>query len=259
MPSKTQLVLAVVEGGLMNAVCAEPAIDALCRQSNAISLTVASVNADVFVGHPQVHGIMYIEADNQPDGFDRIVTIPAGPSEASAAERILHAAEALEVKLERIEPRIHLTSMDAIRTARLELGRPEQPVAALCLRQETDAESDCQRWKIICEMLEEQWNASIVLLSGQAGTAHIYKNLTGRLMPREAAAVLSRCAVWLGDDPEYAVLGWAVQTPGVFVSDKAVFQEDSGGGICSMFASPPEIMEALNRVRQKRKTLNVSP
>ena len=243
----------------MDAVCAEPAIDALCRQSNAVSLTVASVNADVYVGHPGVRGIMYIEGDNRPEGFDRIITVPAGLSDASAGERILHAADVLGVQLDRTSPRIYLTSMDTIRTQRLELGHTGQPIAALCFRQETDGDSDSwRRWTSICDALQEQWNASIILLAGTGGALRVHKNLVGRLMPREAAAGLSRCTVWLGDDPVYAALGAAVQIPGVFISERPVFQEEQMIETCPAFASDTEILEALNRVRRERKTLNVS-
>lgn len=244
----------------MDAICAEPAVDAFCRQSAAVSLTVASVNADVYVGHPGVRGIMYVEANNRPEGFDRIITISARPSDASVEERILHTADVLGVELDRTSPRIFLTSMDTIRTQRLELGRTGQPIAALCLRQEVNADSDSrQRWMSICQALQEQWNASIILLSGTGGALRIYKDLVGRLMPREAAAVLSRCTVWFGDDPTYAALGAAVQTPGVFISERPVFQEEQMIETCPAFASAAEILEALNRVRQERKTMNVSP
>ena len=241
----------------MDAICAEPAVDALCRQLDAVSLTVASECADVFVGHPGVHAIMYLEADKQPEGFGRTLRVPAGPLDASAAERTAYAAAALGVKPDRIRPKIHLTSLDAIRAQRFEPGCASRPVIALCLHQGA-ADDRRQRWASLCRSLEEQWNAMIVLMSGAADGLRIHNDLSGQLMPREMAAALSRSTVWLGDDPTYAALAGAVGVPGVFIADQANVGDDAMTSYCSCCASDQEIIETLGRMRREQNTLNVS-
>lgn len=232
----------------MDALCAEPAIAALGRQMRSVPLTVASANADVYVGHPGISGILYLENHTPLGGFDRTLVVPAGTSAMTLAERVACAAEALGVSVERREPQIYLTSLDALRTERLELGGPQQPIMALCMGD--DAGDDrWRRWEGVCRTLKDEQGTAIVLLSGRRGALDVYKNLAGRLMPREAAAVLSRCAVWLGDDPTYAALAGAVGLPGVFVSDAAVFEAGGRVGLCPADAPDERILAMLERMR----------
>lgn len=253
-PSAAQSVLVILEGGLLEAICAEPAVEALCRQLGNVSLTVASECADVYVGHPGIHAIMYLEADKQPAGFDRMLTVPTGPAEATAAERTAYAAAALGVSLERMRPIIHLTSLDAIRAQRFRPGAcASRPVIALCLRQDAGP-----RWASLCRTLEERWNTEFVLVSGAADGLHVHHDLAGQLMPREAAAALTRCAMWLGDDPTYAALAGAVGVPGVFISDRADAKDDAEMSVCPAGASDQDIIETLGRLRPDPKPLNIS-
>lgn len=248
---------AILEGGLLDALCAEPAIDALCRQSPSVALTVASAHADVYVGHPGISGILYLEPDNHPAGFDRTLIVPAAPAEATIAERIALAAEALGVQVDRTCPRIHLTSLDTLRTERLELGRANQPIIALCLSETANAGADRRRrWETLCQRLEERRGAAIILLAGPDSALRVHKNLSGRLMPREAAAVLTRCAAWLGDDAVYAAMARAVNVPGVFISDGAAIEPDQTVCVCSCDASDEQIFDALNSVQGQKKTIN---
>ncbi len=229
----------------------------MCRQSHSVSLTVASANADVYVGHPGVCGILYLEPDKRPDGFDRVITVPAAPFNATVSERMAHAAASLGVRPDRCRPHIHLTSLDTLRTERLELGRPDQPIVALCLSEMPSTDPDRQRrWETICQSIERQWNAAIILLSGADRGLRVHKNLAGRLMPREAAAVLSRCTVWLGDDATYAVLAQAVDVGGVYVSDAAVLEADQLIYTFTTEASDQQILDALNAGCEEKTKLN---
>ncbi len=75
-------------------------------------------------------------------------------------------------------------------------------------------------------------------------------------MPREAAAVLSRCTVWLGDDATYAVLAQAVDVGGVYVSDAAVLEADQLIYTFTTEASDQQILDALNAVCEEKTKLN---
>lgn len=246
--------LVIVEGGLVDALCAEPAIDALCRKRTSASLTAASAFADVFVGHPGLSGILYPDVEESPGGFDEVLTISACAAATPPSERVDHAVAALGVALERTVPRLYLTSMDVIRAERLTPQRQDAPVVGLFLCTVTDPAAR-QRWDALCRTLHEQWDAETVLLAGPAEDVCVRRDLSGRLMPREIAAALSRCTAWAGDDPMYAMLARAVDAPGVFVSDTAILEASPTLRVCPTTATAQELFDAMESMRGKSKTV----
>ncbi len=230
----------------MDALCAEPAIAALGEMPDAPRLTIGGAYADIFAGHPNVRGLWFPDAQTQLEGFDRMLTLPAEASSASAMQRIAQAAKRLAVTPSRCRPRMVLTGLDALRAGRLELERLGQPIA-LCLTEAAcTAPTLRQRWQMVCRLLCERPNTAVVLLSGAEQTLSVQKDLAGRLTAREIAAALSRCAAWVGDDPICAALAGAVDVPGVFVSDSPIFDAVFAMGRCEASASAERIAAVLD-------------
>lgn len=217
--------LIVVEGGLIDMLCAEPAIAAMGQTPDAPRLTIGGAFADIFAGHPNIRGLWFPDADTQPEGFDRILTVPAEEASASAMQRIIQAARRLAVMPSRFRPRMVLTGLDALRASRLELERLGRPIA-LCLSEAAcTAPALRRRWEQVCGLLSKFPHTAVVLLAGAEQSLPVQKDIAGWLTAREIAAALSRCAAWVGDDPICAALAGAVNVPGVFVSDSTALDE----------------------------------
>lgn len=239
--------LVVIEGDLIDTLCAEPAIAAMSKTSDAPRLTIGGAYADIFAGHPNVRGLWFPDADTQPEGFDRIVSLPAAEASASAMQRIIQAATRLAVTPSRLRPRIVLTGLDALRAGRLELERLGRPIA-LCLTEAAcTAPTLRQQWKQICCLLSELPNTAVVLLAGVEQSLPVQKDLAGRLTVREIAAALSRCAAWVGDDLTCAALAGAVNVPGVFISDSAALDEPFAMCRCGVEATAQEIVAQVEK------------
>lgn len=237
-------VLVVIEGDLIDTLCAEPAVAALGEMPDAPQLTIGGAFADVFAGHPNIRGLWFPDADTQPEGFDRILNVSA--LSASAMPRIVHAAECLAVTPSRQRPRMVLTGLDTLRAGRLELERLGRPIA-LCL-----TEAACtvpalrQRWQTVCRLLCQRPNTAVVLLCGTEQSLPVQKDVAGRLTVREIAAAIARCAAWVGDDPVCAALAGAVDAPGLFVSDSPIFDDVFAMGRCEASASAERIATILD-------------
>jgi len=228
-------------------LCAEPAVAAMSRTPDAPRLTIGGAFADIFAGHPNVRGLWFPDAETQPEGFDRVLTVPAKDASASAMQRIMQAAKHLAVTPSRYRPQMILTGLDALRAGRLGLERLGRPIA-LCLSEAAcTAPTLRQRWQQVCRLLSQQPNTAIVLLAGLEQTLSVQKDLAGRLTAREIAAALSRCAGWLGDDPICAALAGAMDVPGVFVSDSPALDEAFAMCRCGAETDAQDLLAELEK------------
>jgi hypothetical protein len=235
---------------MAEALCAEPAVSAFARQSPPAEITICSRAADLYVGHPQIRGIMYRYMDGMTSVFDR--TIELTGEGMNCKELMRSYAAQLNAHEQPERPHIHLTTMDRIRIGRFGLKPLEGPVAVMVLP-EHFAESAV--WDLTAAEIEERLGASVIFLSLQkyAGLEH-GRNLTGRLMPREMAAILSRAGAWLGFDAEAAALGWAAGTEGIlFVPDSC---ESPDPAIRVRVPNCPRetVLELVNEIFEKDAT-----
>lgn len=248
--------LVVIEGDLIDALCAEPAVEAFGSQAEAMSLVIGGAFADVYAGHPNVRGLLFPDTETQTEGFDRVLTIPAGAGGMSAAERIAAAAGKLTVTPQRLRPRLYLTGLDTLRAERLELERLGRTIALCLTEQAFCVPALRQRWNTVCHLLRQRPHTAVVLLAGQEQSLSVQKDLAGRLTAREIAAAVSRCAVWAGDDSVCAALAGATGSPGVFVSDNPMFDGTFEMVRCGVSASAEEIAAALDKLMMASALMN---
>lgn len=166
---------------------------------------------------------MYRRQDAAAARFDR--TIDLNSESVGLVQMMQNYAEQLDVTGPLGRPRVYITSMDRLRLGRFGLKRPLHPAIAVVLQQQNP---DTRRWDLAAAEIEERLGASVIFMASKkwSGLDHGI-NLTGRLMPREMMAVLSRADGWLGFDREAAALGWAAGKKGIVLTDEPFSSPDT--------------------------------
>ena len=177
-------------------------------------LTICCENADLYVGHPAVGAIMYDLTEEDRKRFTQ--TIVLNPAAGTVDQRIDDYGKQLDVELDQEVPNIYLTSLDWIRIERFGLSRMDKPTVAMVLADHTMARDIFNELAL---MLHERFGFGVVFLSPvKQQVLEGEKNLTGRLMPREMAAVFSKVDCWVSDCVSSPVLSLAVSSQGVLLA-----------------------------------------
>ncbi|MHC5083177.1 MAG: hypothetical protein ACYTET_04475 [Planctomycetota bacterium] len=207
-------VLIRIPDDVTDALCAEPAIRKYSQEKlSSGQLTICCEHADLYVGHPAIGGIMYDLTEEDRDRFTQ--TIVLEPVEGSVDERMERYGEQLDVKLDQDVPNIYLTGLDWIRIERFGLSKMDKPTVAMVLSDDTAA---ADLFNELALILHERFGFGIVFLSSiKQKVPETEKNLTGRLMPREMAAVFSKVDCWVSDSAASAVLSLAVSSKGILL------------------------------------------
>lgn len=240
------------QAGLLSVLAAEPGLRAFGRQCENRDITICHEYADLFIGHPAVHGLAYGDAGRLDESFDKVIYLRGRPGKGDPMDWIHDVAHNLGVRLEQQTPQIELCSFDFVRTQRFgvcRMRRPRVAMATLCGQPEGWAPEDRHR---ICRLLREQWHVSLIHV-GQGGEEIEpgARDLRGKLTAREIAAVLKQCDLLLTEDEEMAALAAAVQVPAVFICAKSwdCWPAAEGAAVVSVYpASPQEVLEAMERV-----------
>lgn len=242
--SAKQSVLVRIAGGITEALCAEPAINAFGRQwQEHMRISVCTPAADLYVGHPQVSGIMYRQED-AVGGFDRTIDLREGA--AGLVQLVQDYAGQLGITDALARPQVYVTSMDRLRTRRFGLAALELPVIVIVLPEET---INLSKWDVMAADIEERLGGSAVFVSTRKYPALQHgKNLTGRLMPREIAAVLSRADGWIGFGAEAAAIGWAAGTKGIIFAGNDFESPDAGIAVRSECMDRESLLEAVSEM-----------
>lgn len=207
-----------IAGGIEQALCAEPAVAAFQRAHKQMRITVCNPAADLYVGHPAVSGIMY-QPEVCPDGFDRIMDWTANAGDPTGL--VSQFAHQAGVTVESQKPTIYVTSMDRLRIGRFGLASLQRPVAVIILPEGTEGTDVPAGFETLAADIEERLGGSAVFISMKKYTTlENGTNLTGRLMPREMAAVIGRADGWIGLDLRAACLGWAAGGKGILLVDE---------------------------------------
>lgn len=246
--------LVVPETGMLGALLAEPALRALAAgHPGDLAITVCHEYADLFAGHPAVHALAYAYPD-KPEAFDQIITLQAGQGKGTTMDKMLEYAANLGTTPGDNQPKIFLNSFDLLRAQRFGLSKIPHPRLALILPEPMAAE-EATAWRDLCRTLTEKLECGIVLLGPDGGRRFEYgRDLRGKLMARETAAVISQCDVLISPDAEMVWVASAVRVPGIFVGCPDIARTDCPGaeqGIVEYAAGPEYVVEALSRLQQQ--------
>jgi ADP-heptose:LPS heptosyltransferase len=212
----------VVEGGITEAICAEPIIRRLAEQANGqCTVTVCQEHADLYAGHPAVKCAIYDEDEADAQKFETVLRLPVLTGEMTLHQRVGTYAEQMNVVLSDGRPNLALTGYDLIRAQRFGICTLKKPKVAVAISQSLWA-SQGETWQQFCERLCRQSDCSVVILGQTKVELPAAKNLSGKLTSREAAAVLSQCDVLATTEEDYAALAVSVRIPAVVVSGSSV-------------------------------------
>lgn len=239
--------------GLLSALEAEPAIRAFgMGRTRQKEITVCHEYADLYVGHPAVHGLAYSGAGDLNQSFDKVITLRAQPGKRGPMDWVYEVAHQLGVTLEQQAPEISLSSFDFVRTQRFGISKVAHPRIAMALAREASAGWPAQSRRELCRLLRSRMSAGLVYVGGCHGEiAESGKDLRGKLMAREIAAVLRQCDLLISEDEEIVSLAAAVQTPVVYICRKSWDRWATGEGarVISIYPEKPEeVLEAIEQL-----------
>jgi hypothetical protein len=249
-PRLSGQVLIVVEGGMTEAICAEPIIRSLAEQSHGqCFLTVCQKHADLYAGHPAVKCVIYDEEEAKSQGFGTILRLSA-PTEFMPFDRqVQNYAGQMKITLTQKRPKITLAGYDLIRAQRFGVCGLKKPrIAAAVNQMLSPAQKDA--WQRFCESLQCHSDCSVVLLGETKIDLPASKNLSGKLTAREAAAVLSQCDILATTEERYAALALGVGIDAIVIgSAEAAAGKDEFSGIIRIHDFSPELI--LSAMRQR--------
>ncbi len=215
-------VLVEIDGGVAEAICAEPTVRSLrSRFAEPIEITVCSRHCDLYRNHPAVANFTYEAKEGWREEFDECFRLASFADFAEMHQYEMHPvdfyAEQAQVKLIERVPWICLDSFDYVRAQRFNIEGMSQPRIVIATDADDAAKTwDKAKWRRLCELLEEKLGAGIAQIADcPEQYINVGKNLTGRVSPREAAAVISCCDLLISADNGYVDLAAAVQTPTV--------------------------------------------
>lgn len=235
--------LVVVEGDITEAVCAEPVLRAIAQKYGPLCrLTVCHEHADLYTGHPVIASVAYDELEITAGQYHKIIRLecPSGPM--SIRKRVSALAQQIGVNVPDDQPRINLTGFDTLRTQRFGIGSIQRPRLALGLEPML-TEERLEQWNRICQAIDQQLHGGFVLLAERRTECSTGKNLTGKLMAREAASVLSQCDMLITTEKGYAAMAVAVHIPVILIDNGNQNECDSEfAGIVTAAELSPEVI-----------------
>lgn len=174
---------------------------------------------------------------------------------------VYEAAHQLGVTLEQQSPQISLSSFDFVRTQRFGISKVAHPRIAMALAREASAGWPAQCRQELCHLLRSRMSAGLVYVGGCHGAiAESAKDLRGKLMAREIAAVLRQCDLLISEDEEIVSLAAAVQTPVMYICRKSWdrWTPSEGARVISIYPEKPEeVLEAIERLNPAFSVRNI--
>lgn len=246
-------ILILLPKGLLSALYAEPAIRALgSGGARRKEIAVCHENADLYAGHPAVHGVAYSEAGGLAASFDKVITLRGALGKEGAMDWVFEVARQLGVTLEQQAPQIALNSFDFVRTQRFGISKLARPRIAIAMAAEASSGWPAASRRDLCRLLRSRMSAGLVYVGGCHGEIEeSAKDLRGKLMAREIAAVLKQCDLLISEEEEMVSLAAAVQTPVLYICRKSWDQWPAAEGarVISIYPEKPEeVLEAMGRL-----------
>jgi len=159
-------------------------------------------------------------------GAKQVIEASPRPSDISAAEHYCRPLNALAIYVERPEPRLFPNETDRAAAAKFLRQTSREPIAAV----HPGSGSERKNWSVerfgsVCRWLVDELAAQLLVVQGEADERAVsaVRELTGTrsftvakgLKLMELAAVLQRCALFVGNDSGITHLAAAVGTPTV--------------------------------------------
>lgn len=247
-------VLLVPPAGLLAALWAEPAVRIYAQTAaSEQEITLCHEYADLYIGHPGVHGLAYGDAGELKESFDKVIYLRGAPQKGAGMDWMFDAAGQLGVRLEQQQtPQIILNSFDFVRTQRFGLSKLAHPRIALA-----PISTDSSSWLSVQSaelgrLLKDKWGAGLLYVGGSGGTAaQEAKDLRGKLTAREIATVLRQCDLLISEDEEITALAAAIQLPVVYLGRNSWDCWPMKEGACVIAVcpvKPEEVLEAVERL-----------
>ncbi len=252
--TKRMKVLLVPPAGLLPALWAEPAVRIYAQAAaSEQEITICHEYADLYIGHPGVHGLAYGDAGELKESFDKVIYLRGAPQKGAGMDWMFDAAGQLGVRLEQQQtPQIILNSFDFVRTQRFGLSKLAHPRIALA-----PMSTDTSSWLSVQSaelgrLLREKWGGGLLYVGGSgSAAAPEAKDLRGKLTAREIATVLRQCDLLISEDEEIAALAAAIQLPVVYLGRNSwdCWPMKKGAGVVSVCPVKPEdVLEAVERL-----------
>ena len=162
------------------------------------------------------------------------------------------AAHQLGVKLDQQKPQFELDSFDFVRTQRFGICRLPRPRVALAMTSTDSAGWSAVHREELCQTLCSTMQAALVVVGKSEGPAiPSAKDLRGKLLAREIAAVLKQCDLMISEDEEMVSLASAVGIPAVYICRKSWDSWTAAEGDCVVPVypeKPGDVMSAVKRL-----------
>ncbi len=210
----------VIEGDIAEAVCAEPVIRAIAlKVQNNGQVTVCHEHADLYAGHPAAVSVAYDELDLSSVKYQTVLRLNNAEGCKGFRDKVHAMARQAGVELTQDLPQLSLSGFDTLRTQRFGIGSVRQPRIAIVPGAATESSSQ-DEWQQIQQTLGDKMQCGFVLLADGKLDWSADKNLSGRLMAREAAAVISQCDAMITTEKSYAAMALAVNIPVILLDSK---------------------------------------
>jgi len=207
----------VIEGDIAEAVCAEPVIRAIAlKAQHHGQMTVCHEHADLYAGHPAAVSVAYDELDLSAVKYQTVLRLSNAEDCKGFRDKVRMMARQAGIELTQDLPQLSLSGFDMLRTQRFGIGSIRQPRIAIAPGSAADA-SQQAAWQKIQQTLGEKLQCGFVLLADSKLDWPADKNLSGRLMARETAAVISQCDAVMTAEKAYAAMALAVNVPAILL------------------------------------------
>ena len=248
----------VIEGDIAEAICAEPIIRELALQvQNSGQITVCHEHADLFAGYSAGVSVAYDELDLSGIKYQTVLRLSNAENCSGFRDKVHAMARQASVKPADDVPRLCLSGFDTLRTQRFGIAAVRQPRIAIAPKLPLDA-SQQAAWKQVQQLLGKKLQCGFVLLADGKLDWTADKNLSGKLMAREAAAVISQSDAVITTEKTYAALALAVNVPAILLeADNAIrWNREFQGIVPVMGCSADAILSAMSDIKFNDRTKN---
>ncbi len=205
-----------LDGSIAGAVCAEPAISSLkIKAGKDVKIFVCANGAELLLNHPSITAVIAMPETDEEEG--QLYLRLKGPEAANAM--LMHLVDwyamQMGVNLENRCPKIYLESVDFLKIQKFYSGNDTKTRIAIAPGSNIAIKLwGHDKWKSLCKRIEKTFDADIIQLGCNEDVFIGFgKDLTGRLLVRQAAALIKTCDLLVGVDNGFAQIAGAVNTP----------------------------------------------
>lgn len=246
----------VIEGDIADAVCAEPIIRELAlKVQHSGQITVCHEHADLYTGHPAAVSVAYDELDLSDVRYQTVLRLSSAENCVGFRDKVHAMARQAGLELTQDVPKLSLSGFDTLRTQRFGMASVKQPRVVIAAAFPADAAQQAA-WKIIQESLGDKLQSGFVLIADGKLDWMMEKNLSGKLMAREAAAVISQCGLVITTEKNYAALALAVDVPAILLdaNDSVRWDREFSGVVPLRELSPEAVLSVISDIKWNDRT-----